>query len=49
MNSSNYQNQVNKLEKDISDLQKKIADEHKWTNQCKLTPLGRFKKTPLAG
>lgn len=20
-----------------------------WTNQCKLTPLGRFKKTPLAG
>lgn len=20
-----------------------------WINQCKLTPLGRFKKTPLAG
>lgn len=29
MNSSYYQNQVNKLEKDIADLQKKIADENK--------------------
>ena len=29
MNSSYYQNQVNRLEKDIADLQKKIADENK--------------------
>lgn len=27
MNSSYYQTQVNRLEKDIADLQKKIADE----------------------
>ena len=29
MNSSYYQNQINRLEKDIADLQKKIADENK--------------------
>lgn len=32
MNSSYYQNQVNKIEKDIADLQKKIADENKKEN-----------------
>lgn len=32
MNSSYYQNQINKLEKDIADLQKKIADENKKEN-----------------
>jgi len=29
MNSSYYQNQINKIEKDIADFQKKIADEYK--------------------
>ena len=29
MYSSYYQNQINRLEKDIADLQKKIADENK--------------------
>lgn len=32
MNSSYYQNQVNRLEKDVADIQKKIADEHKKEN-----------------
>ncbi len=32
MNSSYYQNQINKLEKDIADLYKKIADENKKEN-----------------
>jgi len=32
MNSSYYQNQVNKIEKDIADLLKKIADENKKEN-----------------
>ena len=32
MNSSYYQNQINKIEKDIADLQKKIADENKREN-----------------
>ena len=32
MNSSYYQDQVNRLEKDIADLQKKIADESKKEN-----------------
>lgn len=32
MNSSYYQNQINKIEKDIADFQKKIADESKKEN-----------------
>lgn len=32
MNSSFYQNQINRLEKDIADLQKKMADESKKEN-----------------
>ncbi|WP_449399175.1 hypothetical protein [Chryseobacterium wanjuense] len=32
MNPSYYQNQINKIEKDIADLHKKIADESKKEN-----------------
>ena len=39
MNSSYYQNQINKIEKDIADFQKKIADESKKENEKKQTNL----------
>lgn len=48
MNPSYYQNQINKIEKDIADLHKKIADESKKENgkikQIELVNKSKLKK-----